>query len=220
MAPCAREPALPVNKKKFPDSVKHFFKPRQHEARCKASGLDLAKCKSIVHFDAYPVHISEKFRNWVKEFPFLILIYVPTNCSSKMQVADVALNRPLKADHTHRHMRFSATACREQLAAGVEAAQVRFEADVSKCAGAALSWLVAAYNGLSKVNMTKTLQNIGYTKCWDDKQLRQRAMQNMGNLFAGGDAVPEEPHWQLALHAEDDLVLDEGRQDDEVFLDE
>ena len=50
------------------------------------------------------------------------------------------------------------------MAAGVEAAQERFEADVNKCAGAALSWLVAAYNGLSKVNMTKTLQNIGYHK--------------------------------------------------------
>ena len=117
-------------------------------------------------------------------------------------------------------MRFLATAGREQMAAGVEAAQVRFEADVSKCTGAAPSWLVAAYNGLSKVNVTKTLQNIEYTRCWDDKQLRQRAMQNMGNLFAGGDAMPEEPDWQLALDADNDLVLDEGGKDDEVFLGE
>ena len=221
-APCAREPALPLNKKEFPDSMKHFFKPRQHEARCKVSGLDLAKCKSIVHFDAYPVHISEEFRTWVKKFPFLILIYVPANFSSKMQVADVALNRPLKADYAHRHMRFLATACREKMAAGVEAVQVRFEADVSKCAGATLSWLVAAYNGLSKVNMTKTLQIIGYTRCWDkkNKQLRQRAMQNMGNLFAGGDAVPEEPAWQLVVDGDDDLVLDEGGKDGEVYLGE
>ena len=28
------------------------------------------------------------------------------------------------------------------------------------------------------------------------------------------------PDWQLALDVEDDLVLDEGGQDDEVFLDE
>ena len=45
-------------------------------------------------------------------------------------------------------------------------------------------------------------------------------MQNMGNLFAGGDAVPDEPDWQLALDADDELVLDEGGKDDEVFLDE
>ena len=44
-------------------------------------------------------------------------------------------------------------------------------------------------------------------------------MQNMGNLFAGGDAVPEEPDWQLALDADNDLLLDEGGKDDEVFLD-
>ena len=58
--------------------------------------------------------------------------------------------------------------------------------------------------------MMKMLQNIGYTRCWDDEQLRQRVMQNMGNLFAGGNAVPEEPNWQLALDADDDLLLDEG----------
>ena len=68
--------------------------------------------------------------------------------------------------------------------------------------------------------MIKTLQNIGYTRCWDDEQLRQRVMLNMGNLFAGGDAVPEEPDWQLALDADDDLLLDEGGNDDEVFYDE
>ena len=75
-APCAREPALPLNKEEFPGSVKQNFNPRQHEARCKVSGLNLAKCKGIVHFDAYPVRISEEFRNWVKKFPFLILIYL------------------------------------------------------------------------------------------------------------------------------------------------
>ena len=45
-----------------------------------------------------------------------------------MQVAHVALNRALTADYTHRHMRFLAMACREQMAASVMAAQVRFEA--------------------------------------------------------------------------------------------
>ena len=193
-----------------------------HEAQCKAHGLDPAKAKSIVHFDAYPVHISAEFLDWIKRtFPFLILIYVPANCTSKMQVADVALNRPLKADYTNRHMRFLATVCREQMAAGVEAAQVRFETAVSKCAGAALSWLVAAYRGLGKVNMQKALQNIGYTKCWDDEELRQRAMDNMSKLFPGGSAdphVPDEPDEQLALDADDDALLDEGGKVDVEFL--
>ena len=95
--------------------------------------------QSIVHFDAYPVHIPAEFLDWVgRTFPFLILIYVPANCASKMQVADVALNRPLKADYTNGHMRV-ATARREQMSAGVEAAQVRFETAMSKCAGAVLA---------------------------------------------------------------------------------
>ena len=40
----------------------------------------------------------------------------------------------------------------------------------------------------------------------------------MGILFADGDALPEEPDWQLALNADDDLVLDEGGKEDEVSL--
>ena len=79
-APCARELALPVNKKEFPGSMKHFFKPRQHEAPRKVSGLDLAECTSIVQLDAYPVRISEEFRNWVKKFP-----PHPHLCACKLQ---------------------------------------------------------------------------------------------------------------------------------------
>ena len=42
----------------------------------------------------------------------------------------------------------------------------------------------------------------------------------MGNLFADGDALPEGADWQLALDADDDLVIDEGGKEDDVFIDE
>ena len=58
--------------------------------------------------------------------------------------------------------------------------------------------------------MQKALQNIGYTKCWDDEELRQRAMDNMSNLlFASGSAdqhAPDELDKQLALDADDDAT--------------
>ena len=48
----------------------------------------------IVLLDCYPLHLSEKFREL---FPSHIhLVYVPPNCTSKLQLADGALNFPFK----------------------------------------------------------------------------------------------------------------------------
>ena len=58
-----------------------------HVAECNALGIDPLKCKSII--DAYPVHICKEFREWMaKEYPQLILVYVPASCTSAMQIAD------------------------------------------------------------------------------------------------------------------------------------
>ncbi len=43
------------------------------------------------------MHISEEFRGWLKEnHPLLHLVFVPANFTSKLQVADVVLQRPFK----------------------------------------------------------------------------------------------------------------------------
>lgn len=55
-----------------------------------------------MHIDAYPVHTAQLFRTWLHaEFKgMLMLVYVPANCTSALQVADVAVNRPFKAKYT------------------------------------------------------------------------------------------------------------------------
>jgi DDE superfamily endonuclease len=98
-----------------------------HVRACKAVGLDPKQAKSILHFDAYPVHIAKEFIEWMKaEYPQLILVYVPANCTSKMQIADVVLNRPLKSDYTNQQVQFLVLQCREQMANGRSAAQVKW----------------------------------------------------------------------------------------------
>lgn len=51
----------------------------------------------LLILDVWSVHISAQFRSWLEEeFPRYHLRFVPPNCTSELQVADVALNFPFK----------------------------------------------------------------------------------------------------------------------------
>lgn len=51
----------------------------------------------LLILDVWRTHISPEFRGWLEqEFPHYHLRFVPPNCTSELQVADVALNYPLK----------------------------------------------------------------------------------------------------------------------------
>ena len=56
-----------------------------------------ADAKVILVLDAWSVHRSEEFRTFLRsKHPRIHLVFVPANCTSKLQVADVALQRPFK----------------------------------------------------------------------------------------------------------------------------
>ncbi len=47
--------------------------------------------------DRWNVYINEKFRNWIKKkHTNILLIFIPTNCTSELQPAYVILQKPLK----------------------------------------------------------------------------------------------------------------------------
>ena len=53
--------------------------------------------KTILLLDAYPVHIGQAFRTWIKtSYPNIFVIYVPANCTGQFQPADVGLQRIIK----------------------------------------------------------------------------------------------------------------------------
>jgi hypothetical protein len=123
------------------------------------------------------VHIAEEFRLWLKEaYPRFLLAYAPANCTSKMQIADLTLNRPLKACFTGLHQNFMIMECRRHIAGGGLAKDVKFSEAVSKCAGIALSWLLQAYANLSSVDLHSHLVRIGYMRCWEDSEFRLKAI--------------------------------------------
>lgn len=63
----------------------------------KKRNLDPKSQKGILVLDCWSVHKSVEFRSFVrKTYPNLLLVYIPPNCTSKLQVADVALNYSFK----------------------------------------------------------------------------------------------------------------------------
>jgi hypothetical protein len=54
--------------------------------------------KSLWLIDCWRVHISEEYRKWVKEHhPDILVLFIPPNCTSRLQPQDVAVQKPLKA---------------------------------------------------------------------------------------------------------------------------
>jgi hypothetical protein len=70
----------------------------------------------ILLLDAWAVHKSAQFRTWMKQHhPRIHLLYVPANCTSKLQLADVALQRPFKHGITERFNMWAAQKVAEQI---------------------------------------------------------------------------------------------------------
>ena len=65
--------------------------------------LDLSpEQKMIWLIDVWSVHVSEAFRSFMREnFPSILVLYVPPNCTSKFQPQDVAVQKPFKSGVQH-----------------------------------------------------------------------------------------------------------------------
>ena len=60
------------------------------------SSLEHQRC--VLKWDVYSVHRTEETRTWIKDtYPWLLLIFVPASCTSKLQELDVRVNAQLQA---------------------------------------------------------------------------------------------------------------------------
>jgi hypothetical protein len=70
----------------------------------------------ILLLDCWKVHTSGDFPAWLKaNHPQIHLVYVPANCTSQLQVADVMLQRPFKAGIRKRFNEWAAAEIRRQI---------------------------------------------------------------------------------------------------------
>jgi hypothetical protein len=75
-----------------------------------------ADAKIILVLDVWAVHKSAEFRQFLRtSYPRILLVFVPPNCTSKLQVADVVLQRPFKHGITSRFSLWAAKQIKEQI---------------------------------------------------------------------------------------------------------
>lgn len=78
-------------------------------------GLD-SDAHIVLLLDAWSVHKSKEFREWIAaQHPRIHLVYVPANCTSKLQLCDVALQRPFKHGITTRFNEWAAQVIAAQI---------------------------------------------------------------------------------------------------------
>ena len=84
--------------------------------------------KLIWLIDCWSVHVSKAFRDWCKEehCSWLSTVYVAANCTSKLQPADVILQRPFKAAFRNGFNGWVISETERQLENGVNASDVKF----------------------------------------------------------------------------------------------
>ncbi|KAF4590471.1 hypothetical protein EYR38_009772 [Pleurotus pulmonarius] len=105
--------------------------------------------KIILYIDCYPVHTGEEFRAWLRsEHPYIILIYVPANCTGIFQPADVGLQRPIKHILKQHIFSYLVQVHQEQIASGISAEDIRITTSITKLRDASVAGLVAAHDFL------------------------------------------------------------------------
>lgn len=87
-----------------------------HAERCIQQHRLHADAKIILVLDVWAVHKSEEFRLFLRmQHPRIHLVFVPANCTSKLQVADVALQRPFKHGIASRFNEWAAQQIKQQI---------------------------------------------------------------------------------------------------------
>jgi hypothetical protein len=92
------------------------------------------------------VHISDEFRGFMKEnFPHILLLFVPANCTSKLQVMDVVFQRPFKHAIHQLYNQFQATEIAKQIKVGVDPSKVKLQTTAAQLRGEVMGFLRGAW---------------------------------------------------------------------------
>ncbi|THU77490.1 hypothetical protein K435DRAFT_877776 [Dendrothele bispora CBS 962.96] len=120
---------------------------------------------SILFIDAYPVHTSEEFRTMIfKEYPRIILIFVPQNCTGKFQPADVGLQCPIKHFLKQKIFQWMADTHQEQLSRGAPLEDIKITTSITELRDASVPGLVEAYEYMSSQH-GRSLIKKAWTNC-------------------------------------------------------
>lgn len=180
------------NQKTMQDYVEEVIAPFR-AAKIKEHRLQ-ENAAVILWLDVWGVHISAEFRAFIAEkHSYIHLVYVPPSCTSKLQVADVALNYPFKHGVKRRYNMWAADLINEQIKAG-EITGLKAHMGLTLLKPKVLEWALESWKSLAN---EKLLILKGWNMClvshYDvhDASCRAAAMRAAIVSPVSLDSVPE-----------------------------
>lgn len=180
----------------------------------------------ILVLDAWSVHRSQEFRTWMaRNHPLMHLVFVPANCTSHLQVADVVLQRSFKAKIRDRFSDWAAAIIKQQAIAGAITG-LRDHLGVGELRQHVLEWTLAAWNHLASPAGKESLLK-GWFTCvrahfdvWDAEQRKKAVQAAAKGELKAYDFLPEESepenHGEDVWQSENDDSIDEENDELDV----
>ncbi|KAK4700757.1 hypothetical protein P7C70_g5484, partial [Phenoliferia sp. Uapishka_3] len=114
---------------------------------CLELDLEMYKQKMIFYIDVYTVHISKAYRAWmIDNYPYIIVIYVPANCTSKFQPQDVGQQFIIKQIITRSYLAHITSLICEEFDRGTPPEEIALPTTLGALRDASVAWIVKAYD--------------------------------------------------------------------------
>ncbi len=134
-----------------------------HAKQCEELGRASSSQHYIWNIDYWKVHISEEFRGWLKEnHPLLHLVFVLANCTSKLQVVDVVLQRLFKHRFRIQFNLWQSQQIACQVLNGVQPVNIQLQLGIKELRCHLVGWLMGSWEEL--VGLKQMIRK-GWTKC-------------------------------------------------------
>jgi hypothetical protein len=196
-----------ANQRTMQEYIQHIIEPYRLQ-KIKEHNLREADTHVILLLDCYSVHISQEFRSSIP--PHIHLIYVPPNCTSKLQPADVALNFPFKHEFKRLFNQWAAEQIDEQIGLG-EVIGLKHLMGLANLRPLVLKWAYQSWWALfnEKPCIVKAWQRcvLDFYDVYD-LSLRHAAMVASARREIEPEAVPAEKHEEYSEQSDDDTEED------------
>ncbi len=125
--------------------------------------------KSVLFINIYPVHKSEAFTTHVyTEYPCVIIIFVPGNCTGIFQPADIGLQHVVKHHQKQCLFHWLVAEQQKQVAQGIDPVKVRITTSYLELWDASVQGLVEVYDFINTLDGCDIVKMVRF--CFTDKQ--------------------------------------------------
>lgn len=138
--------------------VKDIIAPYFETKKTELGIVDPTTQYSIWKIDCWSVHKSKAFLEWMKrEYPYIIIIFIPGNCTCIFQPLDVGIQRVLKQSLKQSAHADMVAEVQTQLA-DPKITEIRLSMTVGILRDRSLGWLVKAYHDINKPELIKKVK--------------------------------------------------------------